>query len=192
MQKDKITGIILAGGKSSRMGKDKGLCEYKGRALVTYAIEVLKPLCGRIIICANNQEEYNVFGFEVFPDEIKGIGPMGGILSGLKQSETEHNLVLSCDTPFVTGDLFQRLIQHIEKNQIVVPFHQDGKLEPLAAYYATNVIAELAQCVESGDYKMMNFLQKVRTGTFDVDSLWPGEAIQLFHNLNTPDDLLKC
>lgn len=192
MQKETITGVILAGGKSSRMGKDKGLCEFKGKALVTYAIEVLKPLCNRIIISANKTEEYSGFGLDVFPDEVKGIGPMGGMLSSLKQSETEHNLVLSCDTPFVTTELFENLLQHIDKNQVVVPLHQQGKIEPLAAYYATNVIAELARCVDIGDYKMMNFLQKVRTGSFNVDNLWPGEAIQLFHNLNTPEDLLHC
>lgn len=104
--KDEITGIILAGGKSSRMGKDKGLCDFKGKALVSYAIETLRPLCGNLMISANYfPEKYAEFDLPVIADEVKNIGPMGGILSCLKQSHTQHNLVLSCDTPFVTTDV---------------------------------------------------------------------------------------
>ena len=193
MHKEEITGIILAGGKSSRMGRDKGLCQFRGKALVAYAIETLQPLCERIFISANNDmEDYSAFGLEVFPDEVKGIGPMGGILTCLKQSTTQHNLVLSCDTPFVTASLFELLLNNIEKRQVVVPATQTFLLEPLAAYYATNVITELERFVSSGDYKMMNFFKKVNFGSLAVDELLPSFSEQLFHNLNTPEDLLRC
>ena len=160
---------------------------------MAYAIETLQPLCGRIIISANNDmEDYSAFGLEVFPDEVKGIGPMGGILTCLKQSTTQHNLVLSCDTPFVTASLFELLLNNIEKRQVVVPATQTFLLEPLAAYYATNVITELERFVSSGDYKMMNFFKKVNFGSLAVDELLPSFSEQLFHNLNTPEDLLRC
>jgi len=193
MDKKEITGIILAGGKSSRMGRDKGLCQFRGRKLVSYAIETLKPLCGRMLISANNDfEDYSSFGLEVLSDEVKGIGPMGGILTCLKQSETEHNLVLSCDTPFVTTALFEFLLNNIEKRQVVVPAHQTFLLEPLAAYYATNVLADLNRIVQSGDYKMMNFFKKVNFGSLAIDELLPTFSDNFFHNLNTPEDLLRC
>lgn len=193
MYKEEITGIILAGGKSSRMGRDKGLCRFRGKTLVSYAIETLQPLCERILISANNDmEDYSAFGLEVLPDEVKGIGPMGGILTCLKQSTTQHNLVLSCDTPFVTTQLFDFLLKNIDKRQVVVPATRTFLLEPLAAYYATNVIAELERFVQSGDYKMMNFFKKVNFGSLAVDELLPSFSEQLFHNLNTPEDLLRC
>jgi molybdopterin-guanine dinucleotide biosynthesis protein A len=193
MDKEEITGIILAGGKSSRMGRDKGLCRFKGKTLVSYAIATLQPLCSRIIISANNDmEDYSTFGLEVFPDEVKGIGPMGGILTCLKQSTTQHNLVLSCDTPFVTTALFEFLLNNIEKRQLVVPATQTFLLEPLAAYYATNVLAELERFVNAGDYKMMNFFKKMNFGSLAVDELLPAFSENLFRNLNTPEDLLRC
>ncbi len=193
MHKTEVTGIILAGGKSSRMGRDKGLCRFRGKTLVSYAIETLKPLCGRLILSANNRvEDYAAFGLEVLPDEVKGIGPMGGILSCLRQSDTQHNLVLSCDTPFVTTALLEFLLQNIEKRQVVVPRHGENLLEPLAAYYATNTLAQLNRCVEAGDYKMMNFFNRVNFGTVNVDQLMPSFSPALFRNLNTPDDLLHC
>ena len=193
MGKEEITGIILAGGKSSRMGRDKGLCRFKGKTLVSYAIATLQPLCGRIIISANNDmEDYSAFGLEVFPDEVKDIGPMGGILTCLKQSTTQHNLVLSCDTPFVTTALFEFLLNNIKKRQLVVPATQTFLLEPLAAYYATNVLAELERFVNAGDYKMMNFFKKVNFGSIAVDELLPAFSENLFLNLNTPEDLLRC
>lgn len=188
-----VTVAIMAGGKSSRMGRDKGLCFFRGKALVSYAIETLQPLCGRILISANNEiEDYSAFGLEVLPDEVKGIGPMGGILTCLRQSETQHNLVLSCDTPFVSTQLFEFLLNNIEKRQVVVPVHSGFLLEPLAAYYATNVLSELNRFVESGDYKMMNFFKKVNFGRLAVDELLPSFSGKLFQNLNTPDDLLRC
>ncbi|MCF6169646.1 MAG: molybdenum cofactor guanylyltransferase [Bacteroidales bacterium] len=193
MVKAAVTGIILAGGKSSRMGRDKGLCRFHGKSLVSYAIETLKPLCGRIIISANNEiEDYASFGLEVLPDDVTGIGPMGGIFTCLRQSDTRHNLVLSCDTPFVTTRLFEFLLENIDKYQVLVPGHGDDLLEPLAACYATNVLAVLGQCVESGDYKMMNFFKKVNFHSLAVDELLPSFSGKLFQNLNTPDDLIKC
>jgi len=86
---------VLAGGASSRMGKDKGLCEFKGKSLVYYAIEALLPICDTIIISSNNTEDYQKFGFDVVVDQHKNIGPIGGIYSSLHKSITQHNLILN-------------------------------------------------------------------------------------------------
>jgi len=85
---NKITGIILAGGKSSRMGMDKGFCALNGKPMVQYAIDILEQTCDSIIICSNNSD-YELFDLPVIPDIIKDIGPMGGIYSGLKNSKTQ-------------------------------------------------------------------------------------------------------
>lgn len=190
--KHELTGIILAGGKSGRMGKDKGLCSFREKALVTYAIEVLQPICGRMIISANNVAGYHAFGYEVIPDEIPGIGPMGGLYSCLKHSSTKHNLVLSCDTPFVNTQLFTYLLQHLGDYLVVVPRHGDGLIEPLAAYYSKDILTEVEQAIDRGAYKLMTLLQTVKQREVAVNQSQTFFSGQLFHNLNTPDDLLRC
>ncbi len=89
----KVTAIILAGGKSSRMGADKGMQKLFGKPLVSYAIGELYGLCDDIII-RSSSAEYAGFGYKLVADEFPGIGPMGGVYSALRQSETNDNLVL--------------------------------------------------------------------------------------------------
>jgi molybdopterin-guanine dinucleotide biosynthesis protein A len=192
ISKEDITGIILAGGKSSRMGKDKGLCDFRGKELVSYAIETLRPLCANLMISANYYpEKYATYNLPVIADDIKNIGPMGGVLTCLKRSQTQHNLVLSCDTPFVTQAVFQQLIEAVQKDQVVAPAHHTFLVEPLSAYYNTNVIGDMEKAVEKGNYKMLDFLKTVRFKTIQVEQQ-PYFTEYLFLNLNSPADLDKA
>lgn len=191
MNKQEVTGIILAGGASSRMGKDKGLCEFKGKALINYAIEALLPLCSTILISSNNIDDYQDFGYTVVVDEYHGIGPIGGIYSTLKKSVTRHNLIISCDTPFLNTQLLEYVLANSDDYDIVVPEHGNSFIEPLAAYYSSAIINNLKNTIESKDYKLMNFFNKVRFRKVKVDKL-PEYSNKLFKNLNTPDDLLSC
>lgn len=191
MNKQEVTGIILAGGASSRMGKDKGLCEFKGKALINYAIEALLPLCSTILISSNNVDDYQGLGYEVVVDEYQGIGPIDGIYSTLKKSVTRHNLIISCDTPFLNTQLLEYVLANSDDYDIVVPEHGNSFIEPLAAYYSSAIINNLKNTIESKDYKLMNFFNKVRFKKVKVDKL-PEYSNKLFKNLNTPDDLLSC
>ncbi|MCK6650149.1 MAG: molybdenum cofactor guanylyltransferase, partial [Bacteroidia bacterium] len=110
-----ITGIILAGGKSSRMGTDKGIVELNNKALIEYVIETLREVTDQIIIIANNNH-YDKFGYEVYPDIIKEAGPMGGIYTGLFYSTTEHNFILSCDTPLLNKNILKEIIATTQNN----------------------------------------------------------------------------
>ncbi len=190
ISKENITGIILAGGKSKRFGRDKALYEYNGKPLVRYSIDVLEPLCGKIFISANNRiDELESMGYEVVQDEIKDIGPLGGIVSCLKRSETRHNFILSCDMPFVTSNVFELLWDNVRNFQAVVPVHETFLAEPLCAYYNTNVIGELQKSIEKGDYKVMDFLKRVRLKTVLFDKKIPWYSDKIFGNINRLEDL---
>jgi len=189
MNKNDITGIILSGGKSSRLGEEKGLASFNGKPLISYAINVLQPICGKLIISANNQiEEYKKYGYDVVQDEVKGIGPMGGILTCLKKSESRFNLILSCDTPFMSSAVFEYLLDSADYYQIVVPMH-DGFIEPLCSIFATNVLWELQHSVESGNYKMHDFFKKTDFKAIDIIPELPFYSDDLFVNINTPKEL---
>ena len=185
-----ITGIILAGGRSSRLGKDKGLCDFKGKAMVSYAIDTLKPLCGQMMISANHfPEKYAEFGLPVVADEVKGIGPIGGIYSCLKKSKTQHNLVLSCDTPFVNTNVFKHLLKNLKNEQVITPAHETFLIEPLSAYYNTNVIGDMEITIRDKQFKMMDFFKHIRFKSVNMDKNLPFFTDYMFLNLNTPEDL---
>lgn len=188
MSKQEVTGIILAGGASSRMGKDKGLCEFRGKALIDYSIEVLTPLCEKILISSNNIVEYQKFGYQVVIDEYKNIGPIGGIYSSLRKSTTIQNLIISCDTPFLNTQLFEYILANSDNYEIVVPEHGNSFIEPLAAYYSSDIIPRLESSIQRNDYKLISFFNEVVYKSIKVDDI-PGYSKELFKNLNIPDDL---
>lgn len=186
LNKNEITGIVLSGGKSSRLGTEKGLALYGGKPLVSYSIEALRPLCGVILLSANSElDSYREYGLEIVQDKVTGIGPMGGLLACLKQSKTQHNLVLSCDIPFVETELLSYLLSQLENDQVVVPTHNEGKIEPLCGYYNTNAISKLEESVYSGNYKMIDFFKTIKLKTVLIERSLAFFNEQLFYNINT-------
>lgn len=190
MINEEVTGIILAGGKSSRLGQNKGLAHFRSRPLVSYAIKTLEPICSEIIISANNDlEEYQKFGLEIITDELQNIGPMGGLVACLKKSTTRFNFVMACDTPFVNSDLFVYLLNNIENFQMAIPEHGDGMLEPLIGCYTTNILWYLEEAVKAGDYSLRGLMKKIRIKKVIIDPELPFFHENLFFNVNTPKEL---
>ena len=99
-----ITGVILAGGKSSRMGTDKGVLELNGKKIIEHIIYSIKPVVDEIIIISNSNN-YDYLGFKVYSDIIKERGPLAGIHTALTHTTTERNLIVSCDIPFINSEL---------------------------------------------------------------------------------------
>ncbi len=189
MKKQAITGIILAGGASTRMGKDKGLCFYNNKELVQYSIDLLFPICDTILVSSSNVSEYSKFGYPVIVDTFKNIGPIGGIHSSLNQSKTTGNLIVSCDMPFLGADLLRTILSYSEIYDIVVPEHTNSYLEPLAAYYSKSIIPIIEDSICNNDYKLLNLFDKVKTKKVIIGDNF--EAKNQFKNFNTPRDLIE-
>jgi len=181
-----ITGIILAGGQSTRMGTDKALIQINGKTLLENAIDICKPHCRTIIISSNNSG-HELFGYEIIPDEIKNCGPLGGIYSCLKKSVTEWNFVLSVDAAFVPVSFVQFLISETENFDAVVPVHQNGK-EPLVALYHKRCIPEIIKQIETQDFKIHRLFNSLNI-TFTDSQKWIQKYPEIFRNLNRPEDL---
>lgn len=150
---EKITGIILAGGQSSRMQQEKGLVPLLGKPLIEYVIDNLTPYCNRIIISSNGNA-YDQYGLPVFPDVFPGTGPMGGIYSCLRESLTETNLVLACDMPFFGSKAIECLLENNTGKPVVVPWHGENMFEPMSAIYHKRFSEVLKSCLESGVFKL--------------------------------------
>ena len=187
MNKHNLTGIILAGGKSSRMGRDKGLIDYQGKPLIQYSIDVLKNICKKIFISSSN-EKYHFLGYNVIPDEIEGIGPIGGIYSCLKKSKTSLNVVLSCDTPFITEELIFYILSFINGYDVIVPSGSGGVPEPLCGIYHKDIISRVEENINKGSYMMKELLEQVNCKIISIPEKTLKRTPDIFKNINYPRD----
>src|SRR4030095_5655209 len=143
-----ITAVILAGGKSSRMGTDKGMMNFRGKEMISYVIDAVQPLTYRLFIVANTSE-YMKFGFPVYQDLFKECGPIGGIFTALTSSTTTWNLIVACDMPFINSDILMPLINARNGFDLIMPRHK-GQPEPMCAMYNKSGLPIIEKQIESG------------------------------------------
>ncbi|MDB2495195.1 molybdenum cofactor guanylyltransferase [Flavobacteriaceae bacterium] len=182
--KNNITGIILAGGKSSRMGTEKGLILYKNKPFVKHIIEAMKPLVNNIIIICNTRA-YERFGFKCYEDLIKNTGPLAGIYTGLSYSKTDNNLIVSCDIPLVNTVVLQKLIDQKNDASEVIQLQSQGKNLPLIALYKKSCKVIFKKELHQNQKKVQTALKKCNVKTVLID----GILEQVTANINTPEDL---
>jgi molybdenum cofactor guanylyltransferase len=182
-----ITGYILAGGKSSRMGTDKGLMQLNDKHLIEYSIEKLKAVFNKVVIVSNNPE-YKKLGLEVIPDELLDIGPAGGIYTALAHSATTHNFITSCDMPFITPEAINFMISNLDSS-IVIP--NQGKLEPLFAVYATSCKTKWLQLVQQGIVKLQELITHFPCNRINIAN-HPLFNESFFMNINNREEFLRA
>jgi len=180
-----ISGFILAGGKSSRMGTDKALLLVQDESMLKRMIRLLEPHCKSIAI-SGNKPEYNDFNIEMVMDLYSGCGPISGIISSLKHSSTEWNLLVSVDVPFINDVFILYLIAHIGNYDCIIAEHE-GRVEPLMGFYNRQIIPVVEEMIRQGDYKLMRLLDQLNVRYVNCDGLIK-QFPQLFMNINLPED----
>lgn len=183
IKREGITGIVLAGGQSRRMGSDKALLEFRGKKLIEFSLGVMREVAGTIIISANH-DLFNYLGETVVADKHSGIGPLGGLEATLRTSGTRVNLLAPCDTPFLSAAFLRGILDYVEAYDAVVPISTDGKIEPLTAYYSKDILPVIERQIKQGDYKIQHLLQNIRTKYLLFD------GSHILKNMNTPDDFV--
>lgn len=183
--KNNITGIILAGGKSTRMGVDKGFVQWKGRPFVQHSIIALKPLVSKMIIVSDHSL-YDRLSYKRVKDSIQGAGPLSGLYSGLKESETELNLVLSCDVPLITSNILEKLVAAYHKGVDAVVCSADDKIMPLVALYHKDCYKVCKALLDSGERRMMQLLDKLPNTRYVILKEIEAKNVR---NINSPKDL---
>jgi molybdenum cofactor guanylyltransferase len=185
---EKINGIILAGGKSSRMGRDKGLIDIGGKRLIDRALELISPFCEEIII-STASEKYADLGFQCIPDEITGTGPIGGIYSALKASSRDANFVLSFDMPFIPGKLIEYILMKKGDGQIAVPLESSGFYQPLCGFYHRSVVPVIEEMMRNEDYKLIDLFGKVEFKPINISTSLEFYSTHIFLNINRQEDI---
>ena len=184
IDKKDITGIILAGGKSSRMGTDKGFLKLNNKPFIEYSIEALQPLVSELLIVSNNPD-YDVFKLKRVDDLIKNAGPLAGIYSGLKHSKTEYNLVLSCDIPLMKTEILEKLIEAQDGCQDVIQIISNGKSMPLIALYKKTCATIFYKLLQNDERRLHVALNQCKVKNIILNS----EYDLFTKNINTPEEL---
>lgn len=191
MKDRKVTAIILAGGKSTRMGYDKAFIKIGGKTIIERTIATLKPIFDDIIIVANEPGKFKGLRVKVVKDIKPNCGPISGIHSGLVHSKTEINFVVACDMPFLNPLVIKYMLQIANGYDMVVVKLKRG-LQMLCAVYDKNLISLLEKNLLSGNYTLRDIIRnadfKVITEK-DLESL--GGSERDFLNINYRKELGK-
>lgn len=186
----KLTGIIICGGKSCRFGEDKGLCTLGGKRMIDYPLEALKDICDEIIISSNDDRYFNL-GYKVIPDVIKNIGPLGGIHTALSESNTDDNIIISCDMPFVDKALLEYILRNKENALIASAF--EGKyVEPLCSYYHKDILPLIEDMITNKRFKLQRLLEKANYKKIIINNKLDFYEEHLFLNINTQIEYHKA
>ena len=195
--------IILCGGKSSRMGRDKGSMIIQDKPMIKHILSTLNHHINEVVIVLNDEAriaKYNEFinpqdySFRLFftEDEIKNKGPMPGIMTGLGKIHSDYALILPCDSPYVSADYINTIFKEIDESyQAIVPYHDpENKLktsEPLHSIYNKNIIPEIEKLIGEDTLHIKGLIEKIDAKFILIDN----EKIEKkeFRNLNRPEDV---
>lgn len=186
VRKQNITAIILAGGKSTRMGSDKGLMKLNNIAFVQHIIDAVKPHVNEILIISDN-EKHDVFNLKRYSDIIPNVGPLGGIYTGLHHSKTEVNLIISCDVPMIDSELISELLSNYSSEYDIIQTKSNEKTMPLVAIYHKTCVLEAENWIKEGKLRVREFVASRKLKTVNLKKRF---ETQLF-NINTPEQLKK-
>jgi len=181
--RENATAIILAGGKSSRMGRDKSLLPAAGVTLIGKIAAQLQDHFQEIIIGANNKEKYLFLNLPVVPDLEEGKGPLMAIYSTLLRSQHEINFVVACDIPDLNMKYVREMMHQMKDHEIVIPTGSDGKYEPLFAVYKKSVTGAVKKLLDAGERKVSLLFKSA-----DVLYLPLPDEGKWYRNLNTRED----
>ncbi|MEZ5445784.1 MAG: molybdenum cofactor guanylyltransferase MobA [Gammaproteobacteria bacterium] len=186
--RSEITGVVLAGGRATRMGgEDKGLLRVAGRPMVEHVLRALRPQVSDLLINANrNLERYREFGVTVVSDFIEGYcGPLAGMASAMKVARTAYVLTAPCDSPFLSEDLAARLHRGLLRDGARIAVADSGeRLEPVFALLDRTLLPSLLAYLDAGERKIDRWYAQHPMTRVDFSDE-PG----MFNNLNTPEEL---
>lgn len=186
-----LTGFVLAGGASRRMGRAKSGLILEGRTMLARQASLLGRVASRAAVAGFQPDDTIELGVGLYPDLVPGCGPLGGIYTGLSHTRTEYNLFLGCDMPFVSC----RLLRYVARRAFVtgadatVPETSDGRLQTLCAVYRRRARWAVRSSLAAGDFRLRSFFSKVDCEIIPWrDLARAGFLPSMFDNMNAPAD----
>jgi molybdenum cofactor guanylyltransferase len=183
-----ISGVILAGGASRRMGRDKALLDLGGRPLIALVADKLAAVADEIIIAADDSAAYAPFADRVVPDQFPGVGTLGGIHAGLAAARHDLALVVGCDMPFLQPAVLARFAEASTGFDVAI-LRRGRWVEPMHAAYRRTCLPAIEQAVRAGDRRVISFFEAVRVRYLSPDEIADLDPrLRSFVNINTQED----
>jgi molybdopterin-guanine dinucleotide biosynthesis protein A len=184
-----VSGIILAGGASERLGRDKALIQLWGRPLIAHVAAKLALIVAKVVVVTNEPERYAFLGLDSVPDIYPGIGTLGGLHAGLSAVQSAYGLAVGCDMPFLSVGLLRYMIAQAPSHDVVMP--RIGQYyEPLHAIYARRCLPAIEQAIAAGRWRLLSSLEGARIHYVEEEVVDRYDPQHLsFFNVNTPSDL---
>jgi molybdenum cofactor guanylyltransferase len=182
MLKPKASAVVLAGGDSRRMGRDKALLPLAGKPMIAAIVDRLRLLFDDILISGGRIEEYAFLNLEVVPDRIPGQGPLMGLASSLPRTKNDLAFVLACDIPDFDLGFVSRLASRAQGFDAVIPANSRGDCEPVFAFYRKSVVAPALAVLDAGGRSILDLLPRIRWRPFELP-----EGVEI-RNINTAED----
>ena len=182
--------VVLAGGRSARMGTDKAMMDFCGRRMIDHVVDRLGALTDRVVVVTRRKHDLGPLPAIVLEDEESFVGPLPALIAGLRVTGETRNVVVACDMPFLNIDLLRRLAASLEdETDAVVPTTSDGA-QPLHAAYGDCAIENLLTGMAAGERSLKGCLARLRIRWFPEEEWKPIDPDgRSFLNVNTPDDL---
>ena len=184
-----VTGVVLAGGKSTRYGTNKAFAEIQGIRLVERTIRVMGSVFQRLLIVTNTPDEFAYLDLPMVEDLIKGFGPLGGIYTGLEAIDDEAGFFVACDMPFLRENFLRHMVSLRGDYDAVVP-RVRWMVEPLHALYAKQCLPAIRESIHSREYQILKFFQKIKVRYVEEEEIRRVDPdLKSFFNINRPEDL---
>ncbi|HDJ33197.1 MAG TPA: molybdenum cofactor guanylyltransferase [Bacteroidetes bacterium] len=181
-----VTGMVLAGGKSSRMGTDKALLPWGKTSMLEHAANRLRSVCHEVVISSNDRK-HRIPGFALIPDIVPGIGPLGGILSVMKHRNDDYFLVLSVDLPLVTAAILEQILSFRKSYSLVIPVNSNGMPQPTCACYHRKLLPLMEQMMRQGVYSLRPLIGHPECFSLPVQDFPDTFTPDTFININHPE-----
>ncbi len=188
MQTGQTSAIILAGGSSRRLGVNKAQVLVAGKSMLQRVVEVVQPLFDDVVVAGGGGGLAGVGKVRVVADGIPGVGPLGGLYTGLGAVLNPRAFCIACDMPLVTKKLVCQLLS-ARTERLAVVFRVGGEVEPLCALYAKALRPVIRERIEAGDYRLKGLLERIEPAYLDLPDC--EDVRRMFSNVNSPEDLMR-
>lgn len=186
-----MTGVILAGGESTRMGKNKAFIEINGRRIIDRTVSLFKEIFDDVLLVTNTPLDYLELNVRIVTDLIPGKGSLGGIYTGLFFSSSPKAFFVACDMPFLDKRVIQYFLSLTQAADIVVQKTKDY-WEPLHAIYPRTLLKPVERMLRQGELKIIKAYREMKVREVTEEELRPfGPDLRTLSNINTPDELKK-
>jgi molybdopterin-guanine dinucleotide biosynthesis protein A len=187
-----VAGVILAGGKSSRYGRNKALETIEGVRLIERVVRILEVTFAHLVIVTNTPQDYSYLGLTMVEDRIKGLGPIGGIHTGLESIEEDAAFFAACDMPFLNRALIHHMLDSMHDFDAVIP-RLGWRMQTLHALYHKRCLPYIRELIERGEYQVFRFFPKVHIRYVDEEEIRAFDPdLRSFFNVNRPEELQEA